>query len=135
MAKKILEDLETAEEAWKASSKEWALKVAKYEAWKVQAEKEERRTRDKKEKKGDDRDTAEHDLAEGRWESTFDPDAPLEKFSFAANHLYSKRDLDEDVRSLSRHSSTQQWALVALFRGIAVHHAGMNKRYRTLVER
>jgi hypothetical protein len=48
---------------------------------------------------------------------------------------YPREELDEDIRELARWSGVSSWILSALKRGIAIHHSGMNKAYRSLIER
>ena len=44
------------------------------------------------------------------------------------------RTREENLDELARWTGTPDWAIRALRRGIAVHHAGMNKAYRTYIE-
>jgi hypothetical protein len=67
------------------------------------------------------------------WESSFDPKDPSPQFSFAGTS-YAKKELLADISSL-RWTSTPDFLFRALRRGVAVHHSGMNKTYRVLVER
>ncbi|OBZ67834.1 hypothetical protein A0H81_12107 [Grifola frondosa] len=68
-------------------------------------------------------------------EASFNPQDPSPQFSFAGTPRgYSKSDLEEEIQSLARWKSAPEWALKALRRGIGIHHSGMNKHYRTLVE-
>lgn len=138
MAQRITEDLESAERKWRDNSKEWKNKLKAYDLWQARQEKVSKRARDKADtSKKDSRETQE--TAYVGWEQTFDPEAPSEEFSFADIHAYSKAELEKDIEELQpawRPSRTVPvWAIDALRRGIAVHHAGMNKRYRTLIER
>lgn len=69
------------------------------------------------------------------WEDTFDPDEPLPEFSFAGpRSAYSKAEMEKDIEYLEQ-NKVRQWATEALRLGIAVHHAGMNQKYRSLIER
>lgn len=134
MAHDLLEALEREEEKWKQSSVEWNQKVRDWEKWKLRAKERERMVeRAKKQKKDpDDPDTA--NVHDSSWEQSFDPDDPLSQFSFAGGYKnYSKSELDEDIAGLAW-TSIPKWVLACLRRGIAVHHAGMNKLYRSLVE-
>ena len=70
------------------------------------------------------------------WEASFDPSEPSKDFSFAGNYVnVSKEDVDNEIASLARWDKVNPRALAALKRGIGIHHAGMNKGYRALVER
>ena len=135
MAQDLLQALETAEERWRQVDPEWNRKLREWEVWKLRAKERERLAeRVKKQKKDSDEPDAAstHDSS---WEQSFDPDDPSPQFSFAGTHTsYSKTELDSDIANLAW-VSIQPWAIACLRRGIAVHHAGMNKRYRSLVER
>jgi hypothetical protein len=134
MAQDLITALQTAEEKWRQSSPEWNRKLRAWEQWKLHAKDRERLAEKvKKQKKDPDAEPAgDHGHS---WESSFDPGDPSSEFSFAGTRMaYSKTDLDGDVKDLAW-TSTPQWAVDGLRRGIAVHHAGMNKRYRSLVER
>lgn len=66
------------------------------------------------------------------WESTFDPDAPLPDFSFVGR--CNTKELQDDIDDLWN-MKEKSWEIQALRRGIAVHHAGMKKQYRSLIEK
>ncbi|KAF6835307.1 dead deah box helicase [Colletotrichum plurivorum] len=65
------------------------------------------------------------------WDS-FDPDAPIDRFSFADSAKITKPELEKIFRSLE--GAVRKPFLDALRRGLGVHHAGMNRRYRQAVE-
>ncbi|KAF6794637.1 DEAD/DEAH box helicase [Colletotrichum sojae] len=65
------------------------------------------------------------------WDS-FDPDAPIDRFSFADSAKITKPELEKIFRSLE--GAVRKPFLEALGRGLGVHHAGMNRRYRQAVE-
>jgi hypothetical protein len=133
MASDLLKDLQTAEETWRASSPEWKRKIQKWEEWKANEKQRQRATeRAKKTKK--DVETDRTEVLETSWESSFDPQEPLPQFSFANIVKYSNEELNHDIDGL-RWTSIEKWIIDALRRGIAIHHAGMNKQYRSLVER
>ena len=130
----VLDVLEKAEQVWREQSPEWKRKVGQWEAWQARQKNKERaaqkaatRTRDP-----DDEDPQQNQ--DHSWESYFDPQDPSPQFSFAAASAYPKKDLLADVDSLNW-TSTPDFLFRALRRGIAVHHSGMNKAYRFLVER
>ena len=136
MAQAVLAVLEAMEARWRETDPEWKRKVKQWEAWVARAKERERQAeRLKKVKKDDDGGppAAEPDAS---WEASFDPDDPSPQFSFAGlSPAFTKEDLEEEIQSLARWSSAPDWALKGLRRGIGVHHSGMNKHYRTLVER
>lgn len=131
MAEYILKTLKAAENAWRANSVEWKRKLERWEDWKLR-EKERARALERI-KKQDKEETQRID--DRSWESTFDPNDPSSQFSFSVPATYQKTELLEDIWLLERRSSVPQWVLKALWRGIGIHHSGMNKNYRSLVER
>jgi len=135
MAEDLLQALENAEEKWRKSSPEWNQKLREWEIWKLRAKERERLAERAQKQRKDADEPGAGSIHEGSWEQSFNPDDPSPQFSFAGTHVsYSKSELDEDIARLSW-TSIQKWAIACLRRGIAVHHAGMNKRYRSLVER
>jgi hypothetical protein len=132
MASHILETLENAEEVWRAKSPEWKRKMGRWEAWKTRQVNKERLAQKAAARKKDPDDVQEGENQS--WESYFDPEDPSPQFSFAGTTAYAKKELLEDIDSLGW-TSTPDFLFRALRRGIAVHHSGMNKTYRVLVER
>ncbi|KAG8906647.1 hypothetical protein FRC01_007935 [Tulasnella sp. 417] len=131
IARRLLKELKTAETAWKKSSPQWQSKHEEWKAW-VAASKHRQRAsaRTKKTKPKQDAISAEAKS----WEETFDPEDPLPEFSFAGTRSsYSKAELQQDIEDL-KWAGVPRWAMDALKVGIAVHHAGMNRKYRTLIE-
>jgi superfamily II RNA helicase len=130
----ICESLATAEKRWRDTSPEWKRKVELWEKWKAGARERQRRAERLKamKKTADDEPGPVEDQT---WESSFDPNEPLPQFCFIGSHAaFSRSDLEEEIDHL-RWRSVPAWALEGLTRGIAVHHAGMNRAYRSLVER
>ena len=133
MARVLNGALSAKEEEWRASSPEWIRKLVQYEEWLSRA-KERERAATRAGKNRADPDDAPTETVE--WQATFDPNLPLPQFSFVDQHSsYTASMLKEDLVQLSRGTSIPEWALACLRRGIAVHHSGMNRRYRTIVER
>ncbi|KAF9461731.1 hypothetical protein BDZ94DRAFT_800063 [Collybia nuda] len=132
MAKNLVISLRHGEAEWRAQSAEWQRKISEWEKWKLRSKERERlaeRAQRQKKEPGDEQ------TVERSWESTFNPAEPTPAFSFAGSHTtYTKAERDSDINELARWTGTPSWALAALRRGIAVHHSGMNKRYRSLVE-
>ncbi|KAH9002517.1 P-loop containing nucleoside triphosphate hydrolase protein, partial [Lactarius deliciosus] len=137
MAEKVLDALERAEEVWRDQSPEWKHKVSQWKAWQAR-QKDKQRAAQKasaRKKNQDDRDDGRQQSEELTWESYFDPQDPSPQFSFAGTSAYPKEELLEDTTELSRWTSTPESLVRALRRGVAVHHSGLNKAYRVLVER
>jgi hypothetical protein len=88
----------------------------------------------KKGEDGEDQGGGPAEMPDSSWESSFDPDDPQVQFSFAGVGKYSLQELEDEVQELARWSGVADWILQALRRGIAIHHAGMNKAYRSLIE-
>ncbi|KAF4582000.1 DEAD-like helicase [Ophiocordyceps camponoti-floridani] len=137
---KILKDLTEAETSWKESSPEWKKKVAEYEKWKARASKgKKREVQPTQGRSRDEPGLTKMDLMQeasssepDKWEN-FDPEAPLDMFSFADRTKLLESELAIWTRKL-------EWAEIdpriisALRRGVAVHHSGMNRKYRQTVE-
>jgi hypothetical protein len=128
----VLKQLLLAEREWKESSKDWQKKIKDYELWKASENKRQaaKKPPGKLTKEERVREEASADIS--KWES-FDPQKPLQKFSFADESRLGQSELEEIIRSLAgEHIQPQLFS--ALKRGVAVHHAGMNRRYRQVVE-
>ncbi|RDA94870.1 hypothetical protein CP533_4278 [Ophiocordyceps camponoti-saundersi (nom. inval.)] len=138
----IAEQLAQAESAWKESSPEWKRKVAEYEKWKARASKGKKREAQPIPVRSRDRDEQgpskmelmqEASAAEpDKWEN-FDPEAPLDMFSFADRTKLLDSELAHWMDRL-KWTEVDPRIISALVRGVAVHHAGMNRRYRQTVE-
>ncbi|KAJ6520487.1 hypothetical protein C8R45DRAFT_1205447 [Mycena sanguinolenta] len=132
MAQVLLWTLKAAESNWRNEDPKWTEKIEQWKRWTGRAKDRERAAaKAAKRRKDDDADErpGEHDYS---WESSFDPSDPSPQFSFAGTTAYSKSDLAEHIQDLRRWAP--DWALDALERGVGVHHAGMNKKYRNLIE-
>ncbi|KIY50109.1 hypothetical protein FISHEDRAFT_72024, partial [Fistulina hepatica ATCC 64428] len=95
--------------------------------------------RDLRRKASDDVEDEVQTSRTSSWEASFDPDAPSAGFTFANQKAYSRNDLQDDINTLLQFvpplRGKLRWLVGALHRGIAVHHSGMNKNYRNLIER
>ncbi|KAJ5261342.1 hypothetical protein N7478_011937 [Penicillium angulare] len=138
----ILKQLEESEAEWKEESEAWRAKIGKWKDWQKAQEAAEKRISKAKtsnRKGGDDesmsraermKDSSSSDRSEF---ASFNPERPLEKFSLADYKKLSHNDFMEYAEELKRWP-IQQWAINALGRGIGVHHAGMNRKYRQVCE-
>jgi hypothetical protein len=126
--------LKTGEDTWRENSPDWKRKMAQYDAYLQGAKDRERKAAKALKRKGEEED--KH-VETSEWQASFRPDDPLPDFSFAGQATsYTMSELDEDIANLERRKpGPPGWALQCLKRGIAVHHSGMNKAYRSLVER
>ncbi|KAK2760350.1 putative ATP-dependent RNA helicase ddx60 [Arachnomyces sp. PD_36] len=136
----VLSELTAAEERYKQGSA-WKKQVADWEEWKIAKEKQSKKkeVKGKKGKAGDERQSKEDAMrdnasSEGSAFDSFDPDKPLDQFTFADVKKSTREELEEDLKDL-RWVDIRPQLLDALRRGIGVHHAGMNRRYRQVVER
>lgn len=138
IAFRILSDLEEAENAWKATDAGWKKRVAKHEQWKKdQAKMDALKQKTTKAKAKGKRD--EDDVGDGGMDddpstlADFDPEAPLKRFSLGDETKLTKSELEWMIWSL-RWKNINPDILNALRRGIGIHHAGMNRKYRQIVE-
>jgi ATP-dependent RNA helicase DDX60 len=144
----MLAHLEKNENEWKQSDQEWQVKLERYEEW----QRFQMRSKDTKQKQGhkksrrkgsrdvgldtedkvskNDRARDDADIEMSQWAS-FDPDAPLEKFSFGSRAKLAQIEFDEMTDGLDT-KIVDDRILKALRRGIGVHHSGMNRRYRQM---
>lgn len=141
----LLTNLVDGEERWKKQSPQWKTKLAEWEAWKkAQAKAAGKKfvkaaTRKKGSKDPDEETTTKADQmqdaanAEANPLAFFNPDSPIDGFHFAARHKQEQSELSIWFRQLVKRG-IQPWLLDALQRGIGVHHAGLNRKYRQVVE-
>ena len=116
-------------------SPEWTEKIRAYESWKAGA-RQRVKQRERAAKQRPPEGNEPQNISDTSWEASFDPSEPSNDFSFAGNYVnVSKENVDHEIARLAQWSGVDQRALVALKRGIGIHHAGMNKGYRALIER
>ncbi|CAE6496597.1 unnamed protein product [Rhizoctonia solani] len=130
----LTESLEKGEHTWRKSNRQWLQKVEQWEAWKANSKARQREAERASRRKAEEFEEQQSTS----WESTFDPTDPSPEFSFAnLKSGYSKEELEKDVSEQNQKWQQNPWPkylIDALRRGIAVHHAGMPKGYRVLVE-
>ena len=141
IATAILTQLVEAESRWKQGP-QWKKLMEGYEKYQEMKEKKARKPA-KPSKKGnkDESDEGGSKTDRMRDESSdgasiydlFDPDAPQLEFSFANEKKLQKSEFKEYVRQLRRKYIKEE-LIDLLKRGIGVHHAGMNRKYRQCVE-
>ncbi|KAG8924160.1 hypothetical protein FRC01_011870 [Tulasnella sp. 417] len=154
MAQHLVKILKTAETRWKQSSPQWQNKLTKWEAWVAASKQRQRATERSKKSQSWVASFKQRQSAAGRpnkseasederlfgstsWEESFDPEEPLPEFSFAGPWTsYSKAEMERDIEELKYTSRKpiKEWQIQALKMGIAVHHAGVGRTYRALVE-
>ena len=132
----ILDSLERAETSWKDTSPKWKSLMEGYTKWEAAKTNKAARTvntKKNKEKDGErlskndtERESAER---EGSQYDHFDPNAPREEFSFANLQKVEKAEMEGYARKFEW-QGIPDWLMRALTRGIGIHHAGMNRKYR-----
>ncbi|PYI11968.1 DEAD/DEAH box helicase [Aspergillus sclerotiicarbonarius CBS 121057] len=133
ICQKILNELLQSEAHWKASSSAWAQKIAEWETWKkaeAKRAKQKQLSRESLSKDEQMRETAAEELS---WHTSFNPEEPDPRFSLANIKKLSSSEFEEYAEELKRRE-IPQWLIDALKRGIGVHHAGMNRKYRQVCE-
>ena len=144
IARALLKQLEDAEADWKERSVAWKTKLKGFEEWKKNQSKagakKPAKAPAKKKGKMDDDDSAsktdrllENANEEANPYANFDPDAPVDGFHFAAKQKADPAKLSRYFYQMMRRG-VSPWLAVALRRGIGIHHAGMNRKYRQVVE-
>ncbi|KAH7332993.1 hypothetical protein B0J17DRAFT_677146 [Rhizoctonia solani] len=131
-AKALTNALIQGERNWRKSNRQWIKKLEQWEAWKANSKLRERDANRASRRKSYDPQEEQSTT----WQSTFDPRDPSPEFSFAnLKSGYSKEELSNDVANQKwQQNPWPKYLIEALRRGIAVHHAGMPKGYRVLVE-
>lgn len=136
----IISQLTSSEARWKSKSPAWTKKLKDWEQWKLDqtklAGKRIPKNIPKKKGKGDEDDVfskadriQEAASSEASPFASFDPHAPIDGFHFAVKHRAESSELDHHIWHLKRRG-VAGWLIDALTRGIGVHHAGMNRKYR-----
>ncbi|CAN9126672.1 unnamed protein product [Alternaria alternata] len=117
MCQTLMKQLVDAEVAWKETSPKWKIKLQQWEDWK-------KRSRDERSKAAN---------VEVSAFASFDPNKPLDGFHFADHKKLSQEEFAVHAKEL-RYRGVEEWLIDGLMRGIGVHHAGMNRKYRYCVE-
>ncbi|KAJ5902701.1 DEAD/DEAH box helicase [Penicillium taxi] len=140
IGQQLLSQLQKAEDDWKATSPIWKSQLFKFDHFKKIDEAAKKRSSKATKKKGanDQEMTREDQIrdsasADSNPLAGFDPNRPLEKYSFADPKKLSKSEFAEYASQL-KHRQINQWLIDALERGIGIHHAGMNRGYRQVCE-
>ncbi|KAJ5042660.1 hypothetical protein J3E72DRAFT_253800 [Bipolaris maydis] len=135
LMKDVMKELEISELAWKATSTSWKEKLAAFERFKKDQERGGDNRREKDDEERVSRLDSEREAASAehsKWDS-FNPCAPINGFHFANMHKLLQSELNIYKQQL-RDRGVAEWLISALSRGIGVHHAGMNRKYRQVVE-
>ncbi|KAF7715746.1 Uncharacterized protein PECH_006191 [Penicillium ucsense] len=140
ICRKLLHEFETAEEKWKQTSSTWKNKLGKWNEMKeAQAKLAKKRPPkpSKKSQESEELSRAEREqeaaLNEANPLNSFDPNAPVDGFHVANTKTLLASEFAEYAEQLRRRD-VPDWLIKALRRGIGVHHAGMNRKYRQVCE-
>lgn len=142
LGEKVLTVLEAREAEYRETDPAWQRKLKAYEKWlgdadKRQKEKEraQKRTKKNADKDEDAPEQPEAEVEEVGWQESFDPTAPDPSYSFVGlKNTYGDQDMADELARLAKRSACPSWMLRALRRGVGIHHSGLNRRYRQLVE-
>lgn len=143
ICQELLTQLQNAETKWKEESPVWKSKIAKWEVWKTSKlsakKKLERATKKKPSGNADEEPTSKAEQAKESastdfgWLDLFDPKKPVDGFHLADFKKVPASEFLVYAKQL-QWRSVPQWLIDALERGIGVHHAGMNRKYRQVCE-
>ncbi|KAJ5499011.1 Helicase C-terminal [Penicillium expansum] len=143
ICQELLTQLQNAETKWKEESPVWKSKIAKWEVWKTSKlsakKKLERATKKKTSGNADEEPTSKAEQAKESastdfgWLDLFDPKRPVDGFHLADFKKVPASEFLVYSKQL-QWRSVPQWLIDALERGIGVHHAGMNRKYRQVCE-
>ncbi|OJJ96008.1 hypothetical protein ASPACDRAFT_1883217 [Aspergillus aculeatus ATCC 16872] len=130
----ICSELQKAERSWKASDAEWKSKLARFQAWKKSSSTRAKKTTSHNANKMSRADRLREAASEEPdWYASFDPEEPLDRFSLANGRALSKSDFETYAAELESFGVPERF-IDALRRGVGVHHAGMNRKYRSVCE-
>ncbi|KAL5115616.1 hypothetical protein ACEQ8H_006503 [Pleosporales sp. CAS-2024a] len=134
MCQALMKQLTDAETAWKETSPKWKDKLREWDDWKKEMAKREKqgvRGANKGMTKQDQmREAANQEVSAF---ASFNPEKPLDGFHFADNKKLSQEEFEEHAYQMRRRG-VDEWLIDSLRRGIGVHHAGLNRKYRYCVE-
>ncbi|KAL8797979.1 MAG: hypothetical protein Q9182_007056 [Xanthomendoza sp. 2 TL-2023] len=138
----IMKQLQDAENDMKKSSPVWKSKIQGYEQYLANKSKQNAKRLAVPKKKGkaneDERTSKADKMQDAASEeaspyANFNPDAPVEGFHFA-NMAKCEADELAAIHKELKYRNLDPWMMESLTRGIGVHHAGMNRKYRQAVE-
>jgi superfamily II RNA helicase len=135
MAQTLAKALITAEEKFKSGDTAWQQKHDVWLKWKAQAKAraKQEQLKLKAAKSREKEEMARND--EKSWLDEFDPEKPLPQFTFqSVRSKTASQELEDNIEDLEKWDSITSWMATCLRRGIGIHHAGLNRKYRQLVE-
>jgi superfamily II RNA helicase len=135
MCRTLMKQLVDAEVAWKETSPKWKDKLLAWEEWKKEVMRREKQGLRGEASKGMTKQDQMREAADVEVSSfaSFDPNKPLDGFHFADHKKLSQEEFAVHAKEL-RYRGVDEWLIDGLMRGIGVHHAGLNRKYRYCVE-
>ncbi|KAL6706224.1 hypothetical protein ACN47E_005959 [Coniothyrium glycines] len=135
MVKILIKQLTDAENEWKDTSPKWKEKLKQWEDWKKEVARREKQGLRGDASKGMTKQDQMREAAnvEVSAFASFDPNKPLDGFHFADHKKLSQEEFEVHAKEL-RYRGCEEWLIDALMRGVGVHHAGLNRKYRYCVE-
>lgn len=140
---RLLGQLEESEKRWKSTSPVWQTKLTKFEIWQKAREKQvlvkEPKSKNGRRGSDDDERTSQLELTremaskDSSYFESFNPEDPIRGFHFADEMKLTSSEFEKYATELRRWEVPRQ-LISALKRGIGVHHAGLNRRYRQVCE-
>lgn len=135
--KGMLSTLQEAESAFKESDTTWQKKLNEFGQWQKQKRSSLENQSFSRPRRDDERTLSkleavrqEASAETSPWEG-FNLEWPLNQFSFAGTKAMQQKEFDDLMGSLDA-DRVPLWLIAALRRGLGVHHAGMNRRYRQM---
>ena len=132
----VTKQLEAAEEEWKQLSPTWKAKLNGFETYKKEKAKltSKKVPKASKKKGRSDEDTNGDRLLDTINENIdpyagFDPEDPIDGYHFVGRQNADATEMSAYFRELKRRG-IPEWLLAGLKRGVGIHHAGMNRKYR-----
>ncbi|TPX36142.1 hypothetical protein SmJEL517_g01613 [Synchytrium microbalum] len=126
----IVSGLTKAETAWRATSVKYQRLVEKANEAEKNAKARAKKLESMARNAGKDDDKSPADNDDSVF--TFDPSAPSPEFTFVGKGI-SQIEFEKDIAEM-KYLALPDFIIDGLRRGVGVHHAGMNRRYRVLVE-
>jgi ATP-dependent RNA helicase DDX60 len=135
IAQELAEALIMAEEKFKSTDTTWQQKNDVWLKWKAQAKARAKQEQLKlKAAKSREKEEMARDK-EKSWLDDFDPEKPLLQFTFQSiRSKTASQELEDHIKDLERWDNITDWMATCLRRGIGIHHSGLNRKYRQLVE-
>ncbi|KAH8695246.1 hypothetical protein BGW36DRAFT_429127 [Talaromyces proteolyticus] len=140
LASHVVKELEDAEIKWKQNSKPWTVKLDNWEKWKTDEEKRAKSSpktpkRSGHHEQGMTKDDLRREVAtsEASPYASFNPESPIDGFHFANFKKLTDMEFQKYAMDLKYREVPQKF-IDALKRGIGIHHAGMNRKYRQICE-